>query len=96
MEDDLKISNVNYLSNHWLYPPQILNLSSGDKIKIKNAWNEEDLQWKTTSEYLNGRWPKNEEKVEFIESQNQEEILIEENKIFDKNASQKKKSPGIF
>ena len=30
MEDDLKISKVEYLSNH-----QILNLSSGDKNKIK-------------------------------------------------------------
>ena len=51
MEDDLKISKVEYLSNHWSDLPQILNLSSGDQTKIKNAWNEDDLQWKTTSKY---------------------------------------------
>ena len=39
MEDDLKILKVEYLSNHWSDLPQILNWSSGDQIKIKNAWN---------------------------------------------------------
>ena len=48
MEDDHKIIKVEYLSNHWSDLPQILNLSSGDKIKIKYAWNENELQWKTT------------------------------------------------
>ena len=43
MEDDLKILKVEYLSNHWSDLPQILNLSSGEQPKIKNAWNEDDL-----------------------------------------------------
>jgi hypothetical protein len=34
MEDDLKILNEKYLSNHWWYLIHILNLSSGDKTKI--------------------------------------------------------------
>ena len=41
MEDDLKILKVEYLSNHWLDLPQILNLSSVYQNKIKKAWNEE-------------------------------------------------------
>jgi hypothetical protein len=44
MEDDLKILKVEYLSNHWLDLPQISNLSLGDQTKIKNTWNEDDLQ----------------------------------------------------
>jgi hypothetical protein len=51
MEDNLKILIVEYISNHLLDPPQILNLSSGDQTKVKNAWNEDDLEWKTTSKY---------------------------------------------
>ena len=51
MEDDLKILKVEYLSNHYLFLPEILNLSLGDQTKIKNAWNEDDLQEKTTSKY---------------------------------------------
>ena len=42
---------VKYFNNHWLDFAQILNLSSGDQTKIKNDWNEDDLQWKTTSKY---------------------------------------------
>ena len=54
MEEDLKIFQVEYLSNHWLDLAQILNLSLGEKTKIKKARNEDDLQWrrppmKTTS-----------------------------------------------
>ena len=41
MEDDLKILKVEYLSNHSLDPPQILNLSSGDQ-KI----NKKILRWR--------------------------------------------------
>ena len=37
MEDGLKISKLEYLSNHLLDLPQILNLSSEDQTKIKNA-----------------------------------------------------------
>ena len=48
MEDNLKILKVEYLSNRWSDFSQILNLSWGDQTKIKNAWNEDDLQWKTT------------------------------------------------
>jgi hypothetical protein len=51
MEIDLKILKVEYLSNHYLELLQILNLSSGDQTKIKNAWTEDDLQWKTTSKW---------------------------------------------
>ena len=51
MEDDLRIFQVEYLSNHWSELPQILNLNSEDQTKIQNAVNEDDLQWKTTSKY---------------------------------------------
>ena len=37
MKDDLKILKVEYLSNHRLDFPHILNLSLGDQTKIKNA-----------------------------------------------------------
>jgi hypothetical protein len=37
MEDDLKIVKVKFLRNPKLDLPQILNLSSGDKTKIKKA-----------------------------------------------------------
>ena len=57
MEDNLKILKVQYLSNHWLDLPQTLNLRSGDKIKNKHAWNEEDLQYKKTTSH-NGRQPR--------------------------------------
>jgi hypothetical protein len=49
MEDELKILKVEYLSNHLLDLPQILNLSSGDQTKIKTARNKDNLQWKTNS-----------------------------------------------
>ena len=51
MEDDLKISKVEYLSKHWLDLSQILILSLGDQTERKIAWNEDDLQRKTTSKY---------------------------------------------
>ena len=35
MEEDLKISKAEYLSNHWLYFPQILKLSLEDLTKLK-------------------------------------------------------------
>ena len=35
MKDDLKILNVEYLSNYWLDLPQILNLGLGDQTKIE-------------------------------------------------------------
>jgi hypothetical protein len=50
LEDDLKILKVEYLSNQSSDPPQILNLSSAEQTKIINASNEDNLQWKTTSE----------------------------------------------
>ena len=49
MEEELKVSEFEYLSNHWSDFPQILNLSSGDQTKI-------NLNMKMTS---NGRWPQN-------------------------------------
>ena len=51
MEDDLKILKVEYLSNHWLDFPQILNLSLVDQTKITNARKEDVHQWKKTSKY---------------------------------------------
>ena len=44
MEEDLEILKVEYLSNHGSDFPQIWNLSSGDQTKIKNTWNEDNLQ----------------------------------------------------
>ena len=37
MEEDLEMLKVEYLSNQWSDLPQILNLSLGDKTKIKNV-----------------------------------------------------------
>ena len=51
MEEDLKILEFEYLSNHRSDFPQILNLSLGDQTKIKSTQNKDDLQWKTTSKY---------------------------------------------
>ena len=45
MEDNLKTLKIEYLSNHWLNKSPILNLSLGDKTKIKNCLYEDDLQW---------------------------------------------------
>jgi hypothetical protein len=36
MEDDLKILKVQYLNNHLLDLPGLLNLSLGDHIEIEN------------------------------------------------------------
>ena len=51
MEDELKIFKAEYLNNHWSNIAQNLNLSLWDLTKIKNAWNEDDHQWKMTSKY---------------------------------------------
>ena len=51
MEDELKILKVEYLSKHWSYFPQILNLSLWDQTKITNALKEDDHQWKKRSKY---------------------------------------------
>ena len=56
MEDDLKIWKFQYLSSHWSDLAQILNISTWDHTKVKKGFNEDNLQWKTTS---NGRWPQN-------------------------------------
>ena len=48
MEDDLKILNVEYLSNHWSDLTQIWNLSLQDLTKGEKVPNEDDLQLKTT------------------------------------------------
>ena len=50
MEDDLKTSKVEYLSNHLLDHTQILNLSFSDQTKFINffkwrqPWAEDDLK----------------------------------------------------
>jgi hypothetical protein len=48
MEDDLKLLNVDYLSNHLSDVIQILNLSLGDQTKVYRS-----LKLKTTSKYYN-------------------------------------------
>ena len=69
MKDDLKIAKVEYLSNHWLDLPEILNLNSRDQTETKNAWNEEDFRWKVAS---NGRRPPMEDNLQSkITSKNQ-------------------------
>ena len=52
MEGDLNIFKVEYLSNHWLDLPQILNLSIGDQNKMENC--------------LNWRWPPMEEELKIL------------------------------
>ena len=51
MEDELKIFKVEYIRNSLLDLPQILNLSSVDRTKINNAWNEDNLFWNITSTF---------------------------------------------
>ena len=52
MEDDLKILKVKYLSKPLLDHTQILKLSLYDQPNFVNPLNEDDLLWKTTSNYL--------------------------------------------
>ena len=56
MEDDLKLQKFEYLSSHWSDLLQILNISLWEQTKVKKGFNEEELQWKTTSK---GRLPNN-------------------------------------
>ena len=49
MEDNLKILKVEYLSNHWLDFPQILNLRKGDQTKTTYFLKWRQPQKKTTS-----------------------------------------------
>ena len=65
VDEDPKVLKVEYLSNPGSDFPPIWDLSSGDQIKIKNAWNEDDLKSKTTPngrpsqlliEYLSNPW----------------------------------------
>ena len=51
--EDLKISNVEYLSNHLLDHTQILNLSIDDQTMFSNSSNDE-LQWEMTPKYKSG------------------------------------------
>ena len=50
-EANLKISKVEYLSNHCSDLLQIFNLNLEAQTKNKNAWNEDNLWWKRTSKY---------------------------------------------
>ena len=52
MEDDLKISNVEYLSNHWSDDFQILNLNLDDQSKAYK--------------YLKWRWPLMEDNLKIL------------------------------
>jgi hypothetical protein len=45
MEDDLKISKVEYLSNRLLDTAQILNLDLGDQSKVFKYFNEDNQTW---------------------------------------------------
>ena len=51
IEDDLKISKVEYLSNRLLDYTQILYLDMGDQSKVFKYFNEDDHIWKATSKY---------------------------------------------
>ena len=52
MEDNLKISKVEYLSNLLFDLPHLLNLSLGEQPKIKLLEMKlAGVQWKTTSKY---------------------------------------------
>jgi hypothetical protein len=61
-EDDLKIWEVEYISNHWSDLTQIWNLSYWDQTKVQKGtkWRqpqmEDDLQRKKTSKYLSNIW----------------------------------------
>jgi len=37
MEEDLKISQIEYLSNRWLDFPQVLTINLGEQTKIKKS-----------------------------------------------------------
>ena len=55
MEDDIKLLEVEYLSNHWSDLSQMLNLSSGDQPKVE----DNGRQPKTIKiEYLSNYWAK--------------------------------------
>jgi hypothetical protein len=62
MEDNLKILKAEYLSNHLWDQTQILSLSLYDQTLFGNPLNEDDLQWKATS---NGRRPPTEEDLQW-------------------------------
>jgi hypothetical protein len=61
MENDIKILNVGYLSNHWSDLIQILNLSLGDQTKVYRSFRlkmtpmEDDLKILKV-EYLSNYW----------------------------------------
>jgi hypothetical protein len=61
MEDNLKILNVEYLSNHWSDLIQFLNLSQGDKtkvyrsLKLKMTPTEDNLKILNV-EYFSNHW----------------------------------------
>ena len=57
MEEDLKISQIEYLSNHCLGFPQVLTLSSGEQTKIKKMFEMKmSFIW---------RWPVIEEDLKY-------------------------------
>ena len=61
MEDDLKILNVEYLSNHWSDLIQVLNISKWDQTKVYRSFRlkttpmEDDLKILKV-EYLSNHW----------------------------------------
>jgi hypothetical protein len=61
MEDNLKILNVEHISNHWSDLIQILNLRERDKTKVyrslkfKTTPTEDDLKM-LNAEYLSNHW----------------------------------------
>ena len=44
-----KHEKYNINSNHWSDLTQIQNLSKWDQNRVYKVWNEDDIQWKTTS-----------------------------------------------
>ena len=49
MEEDLKISQIEYLSSRWSDFPQVLTFNLGEQTKIKK--NEMKMLWKKTAKY---------------------------------------------
>ena len=57
MEDNLKISNVEYISSHWLDLTQIRNLNLGDPTKLykmtSNGRQPLTMHWSELSQFWN-------------------------------------------
>ena len=59
MDDDLKISKVEYLSNHWSDHTQIQNVCSGNITEFKSTSNTDNLKQKISATNLTLFWSLN-------------------------------------